>query len=138
MDNKFIKYFLFYAFITLCINTQVSGKKTDLNSFLKGLEGIEDSIIADSLLKKGKAYYFENNFSDSKIYLNKAIKLYSEKNNQLGLIKAKSVVGHGFLKQGVYDSALTKYIEVLKLSKKIDNKTEIARALNSLGRHSAY
>lgn len=92
----------------------------------------------ESILKTGYSYYRLNNYTDSRIYLNKIISNYSMTNE---IDNAFLYIGHTYRKELFYDTALVWYEKIISLypgSSSYDNALFWAADYYFINREEAF
>jgi serine phosphatase RsbU (regulator of sigma subunit) len=95
----------------------------------KGLKNYEASIS----MGMGNAYYDKGKFGKALEFYIRADKLYSNVDNEKGMIEAAMNMGLVYDEQNLFDNALTQYNIVLERSKNSGDKKTYADCLNLLG-----
>jgi len=138
MKKIFLPYIILLAIFPLLFSANCIGKDLTVKTLITNLEGQQDSILADTLFQLGLSNYNNKELDSSLDYFKEANTYFLKTNNQKSAINTLNLIGHIYLKQEVYDSALRNYLVALKLSRKINDASEIAKILNSIGRHATH
>tara|TARA_B100000809_G_C15126986_1_gene526682 strand:+ start:446 stop:2164 length:1719 start_codon:yes stop_codon:yes gene_type:complete len=136
--KRILPYIFLFGALPFFSGSICYGQNSTLKTLITTLEGQQNSIIADSLFQIGLSNYNNKELESSLDYLKEATKYYLKTENKKAAINSINLIGHVYLKQEVYDNALKNYLVALKLSRKINDASEIAKILNSIGRHSTH